>query len=385
MISRRGWGMLAAGALVLTWCGAVRGGGISQQPFELVRSLRALQDRIAYGDASAHSAQKAALAQIAEKMEQADDSAWAEPKNLRAAVAFVLGGGNPRVLRKLLSREKTQGVIEKFMRGALAYAEGRTAAASELFGDLDALRLDPAIAGNIALVQAELAMRKDPARALRLFDQARLLSPGTLIEEAALRRQISLFAATGVFEKFEAASAVYLRRFPKSVYAGVFKTQFVAQLVAHKVGADASKLQAMLAGLSRWDRRDLYLDLAKASLASGSLELAHLAATKASELAVANSIEARRAKLYEAAVLVVSDDLETGVATLQALSEAELDVEDADLLAAAKAIAAAIRRGPSEDETQEAVAAADTPAPKSVMAAQQAVLAADAILKGVEN
>jgi chemotaxis protein MotC len=379
---KRSWRTLAACVLVVA-SSPVRGDGVTQQPFELVRSLRILQDRIVYGDAGAHVAQKAALARAAERLDQAADSVWMEPKNLTAAVAFVLGGGSPRVLKKLLARDTTHGMLERLLKGALAYAEGRTEEAGELLGGLDAAHLDHGIAGHIALVQAELAIRKDPMRAIDLLDQARLLSPGTLVEEAALRRQITLFAAAGNFVKFQATSAVYLRRFPKSIYAGAFKLQFATQIVAHEASqASIPRLEGMLAGLDPLDRRDLYLAIAKAGIARGRVELVRFAAAKAGQLADASSIEGTRSKLYEAAALVVSDDFEKGEAALKAISPEAMGREDVELLDAAKAVANAVRRTPAEDENAQPDPVGNTLPLKSVVAAQEAILEVDTLLQG---
>jgi chemotaxis protein MotC len=228
-----------------------------------------------------------------------------------------------------------------------------------------------------------LVIKKEPARAIELFEQARLLSPGTLIEEAALRRQIALLASRANFEKFEATSAIYMRRFPQSVYAGAFKAQLVEQIVSHDTAMH--KLESMLAGLNRLDRRELYLAIAKAGTARGKVELVRFAAPRAATLADSNSLEGSRCKLYEAAVLVVTDEFDRGAAQLQALSRAALPGDDGDLLDAARAVAMEVKRTPVQDETAQLTPAGDQPALKSVVAAQQAIVAVDALLKGAEK
>ena len=91
-------------------------------------------------------------------------------------------------VRKLLvistGQEKT------IVRAAMAYAENRNAEAMELLAEVDPRSLDASIAGHVALVRAELATKKDPDKALALVSEARLLAPGTMIEEAALRHEV---------------------------------------------------------------------------------------------------------------------------------------------------------------------------------------------------
>ena len=151
---------------------------------------------------------------------------WKDPRNARAAVVFVLSGGSARVLQKLMRSGASADINEKLIKGALAYGEGRHDEAAELLAGIDARALDPGMAGHVAYVQGELAARKEPAKALVHLDEARLLSPGTIVEEAALRRQIALLAAAGSADRYEALATQYLRRFPNSVYAGGFRQQF---------------------------------------------------------------------------------------------------------------------------------------------------------------
>jgi chemotaxis protein MotC len=112
-----------------------------RKPYELVRSLRALQDQIADGSSSAHGAQRQMMAQIAEKMNAAEPEVWKDSKNLRAAVIFVLSGGSPQILRTLLSLDVVGKDDQSLVKGALAYGEGRTAPAEKFLGEVDARKL----------------------------------------------------------------------------------------------------------------------------------------------------------------------------------------------------------------------------------------------------
>src|SRR5262249_54079128 len=62
-------------------------------PFELARTLRSFQDRIAAGDSKAFFTYRTELASITDLIGQADGGAWSDPRNVRAAVAVVLSGG----------------------------------------------------------------------------------------------------------------------------------------------------------------------------------------------------------------------------------------------------------------------------------------------------
>jgi chemotaxis protein MotC len=347
------------------------------EPVEALRSLRVLQDRITQGNAQARAASSVLLREIADAFRRTDATAWSKPKNVRAAVAFVLSGGDPGILQTILDLGLA-GENHQVLRGALAYARGRGGEAHEFLGEVSALVLDPLLAGHVALVQAELVANSDPRRAIARLDEARLLAPGTLVEEAALRRQVSLVEAAGHPEMFEALSGQYLRRFPKSFYAAGFKQQFAAELVGRKAAAsDTAKLDAALSALERTEQGELYLLIATEAIARGRMELVRHAANKALHLAPDGSAQYMRALTYEAAALIVTGAFETGFATLKGVEGTKLEGEDAELLEAALSVAEHIRLLPA--------AAAEAGPPPAGVSASSKMVAARAVVARVDE
>jgi chemotaxis protein MotC len=361
----------------------------AREPADIVRSLQTLQDRIAHGSTNAHLSQRALLTQIAEQLALAKPEAWKDARNARAAVAFVLSGGDPRLLRKLSGQGGLPGMDEKLVQGALAYGEGRNAEAADLLGRINARSLDPSIAGHIALVQAELIGAKDPNKALAFLDDARLLSPGTLVEEAALRRQIAIVASAKDFDRFDMLSTNYLRRFARSVYAGSFRRQFAADIAGREDAGNGSrmaKLAAALEALDPADRRDIYLAIAREALIRGKVELTRFAADSTARLVEEASAERRRARLYEAAAHIVTDGFDKGVSALEAMDKAELDEEDAELLDAAKSVAAEVQRQPLPTDASAQVRGEDTATTVKVAeTARQTMARADRLIEAASK
>ena len=338
--------MLMLAALALA--GPIRAEEAERMPFELVRSLRAIQDRIAHGDAAAHESQGQLMAEIAARLARVDAAAWNDPRNARAAVIYVLSGGDPAVLKRLHGAGALPGIEENLVKGVLAYSEGRSAEADLLLG-IDTRGLDPTIGGHIALVQSGLTLHKDANKALALLDEARLRSPGTLIEEAALRRQAFLVLAAGDRDRFETLSSRYLRRFGDSVYADSFRRQFATEVVGQKYAVDSARLkriEAMLADLDQSDRLDIYLAIAAEGVLRGKVEATSMAAANASGLAEDGSATRARAELYRGAALIVTEEHDSGLATLKGVDKSALERVDAELLEAAVSLAGQMRRWP---------------------------------------
>ena len=192
----------------------------SGEPYELVRALQTVQDGIANGDTAAHGSHIALIRQIGEKFLAADPGVWSNPQNGQAVIIYLLSGGGPQVVRKL-PRDKLN-VDERLFDGALAYVEGRQDEARELLKDVKPRTLPSGLGGQVALVQGALFARAEASLAIERLDDARLLLPGTLVEEAALRREILLVGQAEDFDKFEFLTLAYIRHYRNSVYAGDF-------------------------------------------------------------------------------------------------------------------------------------------------------------------
>ena len=380
------------GLLLIPWASARAQSGAGE-PFELVRALQSLQDQVARGNARAHASQPVLMARIAEQFAVMKPERWKEPRNARAAVLFVLSGGSNSVLQQLLDSRVPLELDEKLVKGLLAYGSGHKAQAAEMLHAVDARSLDASIAGHVAYVQAELAAEKEPAKAFAYLDEARLLAPGTLIEEAASRRQIALAASDASTDRYRALAVRYLRRFPGSIYAGGFRNQFATDIAVNINASETQQLKSLddtLRALSGSERRDVCLVLAKVALDKGKAALARFAATAAVQAAEPGSPEQARAQLLLAVALVVTEDLEKGVETLAGIERASLGDVEASLVDAALAVAEQIRRPVAEQVSAlqppdvEGQRTADTGA-QVMTRAQEAIAQVDQMLTGASQ
>ena len=267
--------------------------------------------------------------------------------------------------------------------GALAYLEGREKEARSLLSKIDPNALPVGIGAQLALAQAALAARDDAAQSIQLLDLARLLAPGTLVEEGALRREIFVLAQTGDLKRFEALAIQYLRRFRHSVYAGNFRQRFAAALTRLDFASDGArfaKLQAMLDEIEPEGRRDLYLLVARAGLDQGKTSTAVFAAERTITLADSASPEAVRARLYRAAAQVAAEgQFEPSIETLRATDRKVLSEADRVLLDSALATASEIRAVP---ELRAETAA--MPAPKRELPTAPAIARAQGMIGRID-
>lgn len=337
-------------AAFLLACGPAHGQAEAPAPYRLLRALQEVQNQIAAGKTSARDDQPKLIAQIGRQFVDAPADVWREPRNARAAILLTLSGGSPRVLRQI-ARSGTFAPEElKLARGALAFAEGRAEQAREFLLPVDARRIDPSLGGQLALVQAALVLIDDRDKAIELLGIARLLAPGTLIEETALRRQISLVGETADAEKFAILANQYARRFKQSLYADEFRTSFANSLV--RIGANpkvdhALTLEPVLATFEPDERCRLAIIIARTTLLQG----ASRAAIQFSELVMRPPVDTHcdvvTARLYRAAASAANSEADADLMALEKLDPARLSRSDAALHRAALQMAQTVRSWPS--------------------------------------
>ena len=333
----------------------------SGEPFELVRALQAVQDGIANGDTAAHASHIALIRQIGEKFLAADASVWSNPQNGQAVVIYLLSGGAPQIVRKL-PRDKIN-VDSRLFDGALAYVEGRQDEARDLLKDVKPRTISSGMGGQVALVQGALFARSEASLAIERLDDARLLLPGTLVEEAALRREILLVGQAEDFDKFEFLTLAYIRHYRNSVYAGDFWQRFSTGLTQSSLALDDrrfARVAALLEQVDRASRLKLYLVIARGALVRGKLTVTRLAGERALTLSADATPDRERAHFYRGASRALTDEYDGGFAELKALDRAKLAERDVLLLNATLQLALDVRK-PIAGST--AVMSADKPPP----------------------
>ncbi|HEX2841790.1 hypothetical protein [Hyphomicrobium sp.] len=353
----------------------------AKQPYVLIRSLRAVQDEVASGSTEAHARQRDLMRDLSREMRDLPVGVWDDVRNARAATYFVLSGGDPAVLKLVLGREKTPYLERRLLKGALAYGEGRFVDALGVMHKMEARKLDPLLAGMVALIQGTLILKKEPLKAVAFFDEARLLSPGTLIEESALRQQILLVAREGELERFDLLASQYSRRFPRSLFAKSFRRQFFAGVARQnfkRASEWISRTETELMKAPPAERVGLYLAIAEEAIKGGNVGIAQFAAGKARDLAQPGSRSLERAMLFEAAALVVTEDFEKGVQALNALDVSKLGTSDRDLRDAALRVATSVGKWPEVAE-----APTNEKPPESVGRAESLLTKVDSLLEGV--
>jgi chemotaxis protein MotC len=322
----------------------------SSEPVMIVRRLSEVQERIVRGDAAALAMQGTVASDIKQQLDALPAAAWRDPRNLAAAVKLVLTGGHPGVLDRILAAGQVPAETLALAEGALAFATGDRQLAAELLEEVDHAALPPTLAGLVALVKAILTSDGHAAKALAMTDEARLLSPGTHVEETALRLAIELAIALGDRHRFELSLARYMLRFPASLYgAGTLSRAagVVGGIEPAALRAETSLMAAATARLDPSRRSAFLLDLGVAALRAGRLARAEAAGREAMAIPGVDNSVPSRARAIAAAAMVPGPRHEEGLRLLEQPAS-HLPTDLALLRAAARAVADFVAAPPSE-------------------------------------
>lgn len=293
------------------------------RPVAEVRALSRYQDAMTQGSRSSIEAQGVLIARISQAFQQAPVKTWSVWRNTIAAVKYLISGGDPTFAENDELIKAVPKELQPMLLAALAYARGDAGRAKKLFASIDPREIDPSLGGHVALVKSLLSYAKDPKASMSYLDDARLLGAGTLVEEAAIRRQLGMAVNRHDRKRFQLLAMRYVSRYQKSVFAAAFREHLATGLTDEWFKLDAERsawLQALLGRLEQSVRPQYTMVIAERAIIRGRSQLVRLAAARLREDVGRSSGFGQRAKLFTAAMGVVEDGSDKALADLAKLT-----------------------------------------------------------------
>lgn len=354
----------------------------AEQPWRLIRALHRLQARLGEGDVTAQAALGDLVADLAGQFDAAPQAVWDDRRNAAAELVLLLSGADPRAARARLDKG-LYGAFADAPRAGLAFADGDAAQARrqlEALVDADLDDLPRAYAALTAATLIAAGPAKGRGEAHPLFDRARLLAPGLLPEEAALRRQARLAEEQGDRPRFAALNAAYLRRYPASVYAPPVRARLPRAMAALAVTPeDIDSFEPLLAAFSTPERIDALDRIARQAISAGKAPMASAAARRLLEAAPGDVVAGRRARVYALAVQAVAGGPDVVARLAQPQEGAAADPDAEALRRAALDLARQIYAWPPPPPS--AAAASTSEAPPGEAAIRKALADGETLLR----
>ena len=212
-----------------------------------MREITLLQTEMAVGTVDAPQKLKLAMLKVPKLIAEIDPSK-ATSSEVQAIALYVLSGGEPSVILKLLKAETLSKEQRELLEGVFSYSTADTGKAVDKLTPIDAKQFDVILNAQLTIAHAQLATAANRSNSIRQLAYAADIVPGTLIEEAAIRRIVARMNHKSNVDQFFYWSGRYLRRFPRSLYYHDFESSFVAA-VMDMPGENANELEAGLTGL----------------------------------------------------------------------------------------------------------------------------------------
>ncbi|MGG6896015.1 MULTISPECIES: chemotaxis protein MotC [Rhizobium] len=328
--------------------GGARAEGQDNLPlYKMLRSLEFVQDSVVAGDSSAGEMQRFLLATIDARLRNADKSIFEDTRNVDAALTYAMSGGNPQTLEYLMSRDVNGNFDNRVADILRKYLNGKGLLVVNTLADIAREYRDKPIGPYLSLVAGNVMSGKNVTAALKLYDWARLLAPGTIVEESALRRSLALSTDAGLVPMGLDYARRYTRRFLHSPYASQFADLFVQLAVDHDSDIKQQDIIDILSFMDPPRQREIYLRMARRAAIAGKSDLAALAAGRAQ--AISNDggdAFGALAGFYGGVAGISTPGLEAAIDNLNQMPAGELNARDRALRDAAKAVAQEILRAP---------------------------------------
>ncbi|MGO4314742.1 chemotaxis protein MotC [Agrobacterium tumefaciens] len=317
-------------------------------PYAMLRSLQFVQDSVTMGDHSATEMQRFLLQTIDERLKSAPSAIFKDPRNVDAALVYAMSGGNPATLELLVARDvdgnfdsRVADILRKYLSGkGTLVAQSIAAMVPEYRGTR--------IGAYLALIGGNVTIPRDPVAALGFYDIARLEAPGTIVEEAALRRSLAIAVEDGDAGRGVEYAQRYARRFLHSPYASQFADLLVSLVVKRVDSIGHDMIEETFAMMDAERQKEAYLRLSRLAAISGKDSLARMAALKAKALSPDMPDQPQvQANLYESLSNIGTPDVVSAIETIGQIPEAQLSDRDRALRDAARAIADQVVRPPS--------------------------------------
>lgn len=323
--------------------------------YALVRSLQYVQDSVVAGDFSAMEMQRFVLEQVDRKLREAKPEDFDDPRNVDAALIYAMSGGNPKTLDLIVARDR-YGYFDEEITGIMrAYLNGLVPTTKKPMKEIVEEYLDTSLGPYIALIAANIKAAAKDIESVELFNLARLSSPGSLIEEAALRRSILISINHDMVGQALRFAHIYARRFSKSPYNVQFSQLIIEMIVQNLEAIDEVIVDEIISYLPRDQQKRIYLRIARTGVVDANSVMAKKALQKLHLFEDANAAYYELLSNFYANVRDLSlGETKIAYEKIKAIKRRSLSPIDKPLYDAAVALAEQILELPTEQSLAQA-------------------------------
>ncbi|AGA64942.1 Chemotaxis Precursor (Motility Protein C) Transmembrane [Liberibacter crescens BT-1] len=315
-------------------------------PYRLIRSLQTVMDTAIQGNVNIRSSM---IKDMDIQLRKTNIDAFSDQRNVEAVLIYSMIGGNPLTLEYFLSKD-TKGYFDtsfiKFLRQYLSgTARLNNVQIQKLQKEIDGRPIVP----YMALLFGNMMMVSHSSRSLQFFDQVRLLSPGTILEEIALRRSLAVAIRKGMQKNAIRYAKQYVRRFSHSTYFEHFARLLIQLFISDTIKIEKNDILEITSFLSPVQKYNIFFKIARYAIISNKRSLGIIATEQLKALVNLSDHSSSTIRLYEELVKLPFSDIRSIEHNLESISDKDLSSQDRSLKMAAKFLIKEILRSPLID------------------------------------
>lgn len=310
-------------------------------PDVLMRSLLQVQDDIAAGDDSALPMQRHLMDLLDASIGEAGQENGLRPEEVRAVLIAGVIAAQSTATNDALSELGKDGTYSELANALVDYRLKRRRQTIDRFAKIKLDSLDARVAPYVIFANGNLLVRSSPKMAIKLYDKVRLLAPGTLLEETAMRRLLVLHYRSRDGERFIKIAKQYARRFLKSPYRQQYLTLVGRGVMSLRRGISHTHIGELADLMPQRSATSFLLHLTRRSVISGHLKLAKFSIERVILLSKQNKMKLSNGpqlELFNVLADLTSDEPAMLKKRLKKIDGESLQKEDRQLLIAAKKI-----------------------------------------------
>ncbi|AHA27754.1 hypothetical protein [Candidatus Liberibacter americanus] len=249
-------------------------------PYYLTRSLQLSLDQAVKGDYSSDKPISELLEKVGKQLQSTNMDAFIDSRNVDAILIYTIISGNISTLESLIANDSKGYFNNPVVHALRQYHLGNFESAVKELEIIKDKYNTKDINPYIYIVMANAKMQYSSKEAIHYFDQVRLLSPGTMLEEIALRSSLQITLNQGMNDK----SFMYINDYSRKFSHSIYKDQFIKLLFLF-FESDHVKLQDYdiffaVSFFDLNDQRNIYLQITRSSVISGNIKLGSLTIEK---------------------------------------------------------------------------------------------------------
>ena len=148
------------------------------EPYQMVRSLQLVQDRIAAGDHAALPMQRKLLEMIDQRFRKAKSHDFIDRRNYQAMLVYAMSGGNPATIDSMLARLHLERDRPRARHRHSRLSRGDAMTARDALAPVDPLKQPPELGAFLALVKGSVAARRRSASRTKNVRRGAAAQPG---------------------------------------------------------------------------------------------------------------------------------------------------------------------------------------------------------------